>query len=205
MVPMSTYRYYLVQPPEWGGGSPDGVDEIAIDTGDSATAGLYMRRIDGLLKNLHRDEPDYKIRDYREIIQGWLNKMKKMATAIMVIGIVAVLAGGIGIMNVTLATIFLRVKEVGIRRALGATRFDIIAQFVAEATLLGILGGLAGLVLGYYGVEHLMKNADKDMAELVWWHFPAALAVAGLTGFLFSVAPAWRASGLDPVEALRNE
>ena len=62
-----------------------------------------------------------------------------------------------------------------------------------------------GLVLGWAGIEQLLRGADRSMAELAWWHFPAALAVAAATGFLFSIVPAWSASGLDPVDALRNE
>ncbi|MBI4346419.1 MAG: ABC transporter permease [Elusimicrobia bacterium] len=203
MVPISTYRYFLATPPDWGGRA-DGVEEIAVDTGDASTAGVYMRRIEGLLKNLHRDEPDFKIRDYREIIQGWLNKMKKMAMAIMVIGIVAVLAGGIGIMNVTLATVFSRVREIGIRRALGATRGDILGQFIVEAVLLGLTGGLAGSALGAAAVTKLAPQADR-MAEISSWHVGAALAIAATASFLFALWPAWQASRLDPIEALRYE
>lgn len=202
LTPVTSHHQFLRQ--GWSRRA-NGVQKIEVDTGDEKTVPAIRRAVEIILKRRHRGEADFDVVDYREEIANELEENRQQVLVGVLLGSVAILAGGIGIMNVTLATIFLRVKEVGIRRALGATRFDIIAQFVAEATLLGILGGLAGLVLGYYGVEHLMKNADKDMAELVWWHFPAALAVAGLTGFLFSVAPAWRASGLDPVEALRNE
>ncbi|UPT75657.1 MAG: ABC transporter permease [Elusimicrobiota bacterium] len=138
LVPLTTLQRSLM--PRYQK-NPDVVEEIAVDTGDAETAAAYLRRIKVLLLARHRGEEDFEIKDYREIMQSALKQMKEFVVSIMIIGLVAILASGIGIMNVTLATIFSRVKEIGIRRALGATRADIIWQFTSEAMMLGVLGG----------------------------------------------------------------
>jgi putative ABC transport system permease protein len=141
----------------------------------------------------------------REEIEGQLKETAKYTFAAMVMGAVAMLAGGIGILNVTLAALFARVKEIGIRRAVGATRLDILSQFVAEAVLLGLCGGAAGIGLGLGGIEYLRRSTERELAVLTWYHCVAALAIAGATGLLFSLYPAWKAAALDPVDALRDE
>jgi putative ABC transport system permease protein len=201
-VPISTYRQTLLR--SWGKPDPDRVDGIQVDTGDAATAALYKKRLSALLKSRHRGEEDFKIRDYREIIQGIVSRIQEYAAAIAVIGIVAILAGGIGIMNVTLATIFSRIREIGIRRALGATRTDIVTQFLVEATMLGSLGGVAGAGLGLLAVTYLAPRGDR-MAQISLAHVGAAMAIAAAVAFFFALYPAYKAAQLDPIESLHYE
>ncbi|MCX5788267.1 MAG: ABC transporter permease [Elusimicrobia bacterium] len=203
LVPITAYQQNLER--SYSERSPHSVDSIVVDTGDESTLAATRRAIEAILKRRHRGEVDYEVIDNREEIQGEMTETRQYIFVGMALGSVAILAGGIGIMNVTLATIFQRIKEIGIRRALGASRGDIVAQFVAEATLLGLLGGAAGIGLGLAGIEYIARRADRDVASFAWYHFVGALALAAATGFIFSVGPAWRASGLDPVEALRNE
>jgi putative ABC transport system permease protein len=202
LVPSTAFRQFLTR--TWGSQNPDAVDQIQVDTGNEATVALYKRRIEALLKARHRGEVDYDIRDYREIIEGALGQVKEYAVGVAVIGIVAILAGGIGIMNVTLATIFSRVREIGIRRALGATRRDIIAQFLIEATLLGTLGGTVGAGLGVAAVTYLAPEADW-MARISAVHILAAMGIAAATAFGFALYPAYQAARLDPIESLHYE
>jgi len=202
LVPMSTYRQTLAR--SWDNSSPDRVDEIQVDTGDETTAERYKQRVQALLRDLHRQEEDFMIRDFREIIQGILTKVKEWAYAVAVIGIVAILAGGIGIMNVTLATIFSRIREIGIRRALGATRTDIVTQFLVEATMLGSLGGVVGAGLGIAAVTYLAPREDR-MAQISAVHVVAAMVIAAATSFFFALYPAYQASRLDPIESLHYE
>ncbi|MBI3554378.1 MAG: ABC transporter permease [Elusimicrobia bacterium] len=181
------------------------VNRVEIDTGDEKTIPLYKRRIDEFIKARHRGEVDYDIKDNREDIQGILNQIHQYVVAILAIGIVAILAGGIGIMNVTLATIYSRIKEIGIRRAVGATRGDIMMQFLVEAMALGLMGGIAGLGLGAGGVMYLSRHAERDMYSMAPSHFLFTVLIAVGTGFVFALYPASQASKLDPVEALHYE
>ena len=202
LVPVSTMQSLVG---ESGRTNLRAVNSIQVDTGDSATLAAAKQSIDAILKVRHKGEEDYEIKDKREEIEGKLNETAKYSLAATVLGAVAILAGGIGILNVTLAALFARVKEIGIRRAVGATRLDILAQFVAEAVLLGLFGGLAGTALGMGGISYLAAHTDQDVASLTWYHMVGALAIACGTGLLFSLYPAWKAATMDPVEALRNE
>ena len=109
-------------------------------------------------------------------------------------------------MNVTLATMYSRIKEIGIRRALGATKSDILLQFVIVAMMLGFCGGVAGVGLGWAGIHFLLQKAQRgEVIAMPWWTPVLSLGIAVATGFLFSIYPAYQASKLDPVEALRYE
>jgi putative ABC transport system permease protein len=201
LVPISAYQRSLS--PAWKS-NMSGVDRIRVDSGDAATAGRYARAIDALLLYRHRRERDFEIKDYREVVGGAIESLRGFLVSIAAIGIVAILAGGIGILNVTLATVFSRVREIGVRRALGASRRDIVAQFVAEALVLGAASGAAGSALGAASVIWLSPSIRQvNSFSAAYALVSAAIAVA--VSFLFSVGPAWQASRLDPVVALRYE
>ncbi len=180
------------------------VDEIQIDTGDEATASSYARRIEKTLSERHRGEKDFEVKDYREFLEGALKKMRSFIISIGVIGVIAMLAGGIGILNVTLATVFSRVREIGVRRALGATRRDIVAQFIVEALVLGAFSGAAGSALGALMVLKFSPS-DRMIDNFSPGDALASTAIAVAVSFAFSVGPAWQASRLDPMNALRYE
>jgi len=201
LVPATSYQRFLT--PSYQK-NPEVIESISVDTGDAANAAAYIRRIKVLLKARHRGEEDFEVKDYREIMQSALAQMKEFVISILIIGIVAILASGIGIMNVTLATIFSRVREIGIRRALGATRSDIVWQFVSEAMMLGVIGGIGGTGLGVLGIWYLAPKQER-MLEISLIHVAGALFIALGTGFLFALYPAWKASRFDPVEALHYE
>ena len=201
LIPITTFQSYMA---DRGAGSRSQVDAIEVDTGDVNTVGPLLRRIQALLLQRHHGEDDVEVRDFRQVMGGALTEIRQSIISIMIIGIVAVLASGIGIMNVTLATIFSRVREIGIRRSLGATRADIVWQFVAEAMVLGVAGGIMGTALGVAGIKYLAPRADR-MVEVGALHVLGAVAIALATSFLFALYPAYKASRFDPIEALRYE
>ncbi len=202
LVPITAYQQSFARYE----GSPDSIDEIRIDTGSERTLASRRKQIEAVLKRRHRGEEDFEIRDEREAIESKMADMRKDVKAGLALGIVALLAGGIGIMNVTLATIFARVREIGIRRAIGASRADILAQFLLEAALLGAAGGVAGVSLGLGGVKWLSTlGGMRKLAEITWLQCAEGIVLAALISAAFALIPAYRASRLDPVEALKAE
>jgi putative ABC transport system permease protein len=130
---------------------------------------------------------------------------KKIFTIVLSsIAAISLLVGGIGIMNVMLATVTERTREIGIRRALGAKKRHIVTQFLVETVVLSLGGGLLGIGLGLlipWGVERWaeMRTIVTPGAPLL------AFAISAGVGVIFGLYPAWRAANMDPVEALRHE
>jgi putative ABC transport system permease protein len=121
-----------------------------------------------------------------------------------VIASISLLVGGIGIMNVMLATVTERTREIGIRRALGAKKKHIVQQFLVEAGVLSALGGLVGVALGMlvpYGIERWFAQKTDIQPQ----HVLLAFGISAAVGLVFGLYPAWRAANMDPVEALRHE
>ncbi|MBI4521800.1 MAG: FtsX-like permease family protein, partial [Gemmatimonadetes bacterium] len=117
---------------------------------------------------------------------------------------VALMVGGVGVIGIMMISVTERTYEIGIRKAVGATRREILWQFLVEAATLTLAGGALGLALGG-GVAYLVESATPIPARVPLWSVAAALGAAALTGILFGLIPAIRASRLEPVRALRAE
>ena len=115
---------------------------------------------------------------------------------------ISLLVGGIGIMNIMLVSVTERTREIGLRKAVGATSQDILYQFLVEAVFLSIVGGLIGIILGMVGSYLLGRFLQTSVT---FWSVAIAFSVSSLVGIIFGVAPAIKASKLDPIEALRYE
>ena len=120
------------------------------------------------------------------------------------IAAISLLVGGIGIMNIMLATVTERTREIGIRRALGAKRKDIVMQFLIETVMLSGAGGVLGVVLGL-SVPLLITHFAEMVTIIQFWAPALAFSISVITGILFGIYPAFRAAGMNPVEALRHE
>ena len=116
---------------------------------------------------------------------------------------ISLLVGGIGIMNIMLVNVAERTREIGLRKALGATRADIVWQFLIESVIMGFIGGVIGVIAGIglaFGIS-LYLTFDP----IITWQMPLiALGISAATGLVFGLYPAYRASGKDPIESLRN-
>ncbi|HLX60925.1 MAG TPA: ABC transporter permease [Planctomycetota bacterium] len=117
---------------------------------------------------------------------------------------ISLVVGGIGIMNIMLANVTERRREIGTRRAVGATQADILRQFLFESLSICLLGGLLGCAVGV-GFTYLVESSTGWHTKIAWWSMFAALGVSLLDGVMFGTYPAWKAGKLDPIEALRYE
>ena len=128
------------------------------------------------------------------------------ATALVLtsISFVALMIGGIGVMNIMLVSVTERTKEIGIRKAVGATRANILWQFLIEAVTLTAIGGIAGLIVGE--IASLLMNKYSPLPAFVpLWAILVGLGISAAVGIIFGLWPAWKAARLDPIEALRYE
>ncbi|MDA0807463.1 MAG: ABC transporter permease [Planctomycetota bacterium] len=175
-----------------------------------------------LLEKYHLED-DYSIVVPKELLRQ-AEVLRAMFNVLLVlIAGISLLVGGIGIMNIMLATVTERTREIGVRRALGARRSDIITQFLAETVVLTGTGGLTGVAFGFlcgpavFGVQYVLKNflpnvwttlppAIQNLEPLVApWSVGAAFSISVIVGVLFGLYPARRAALMDPIEALRHE
>jgi len=152
---------------------------------------------------------DRKKKDYELVVPLELLRQAERTKQIfnVVLGSIAaisLLVGGIGIMNIMLATVTERTREIGIRRALGAKRRDIVVQFVIETVILSCSGGLIGVALGI-GVPFAIRRFADMMTIITPWSPVIAFSISALVGTVFGIYPALRAARMDPVEALRHE
>jgi putative ABC transport system permease protein len=120
------------------------------------------------------------------------------------IAAISLLVGGIGIMNIMLASVTERTREIGIRRALGAKRRDIVIQFLVETVILSGSGGLLGVVLGI-AIPFFVTYFAHMVTIVTFWSPVIAFSISGIVGIVFGIYPAMRAADMDPVEALRHE
>jgi len=113
--------------------------------------------------------------------------------------------GGIGIMNIMLVSVKERTREIGVRRAVGAKKRDILLQFLVESVVISVLGGLVGLALGALIIAAVTRLVPDLPVKLSWWIVAVAVGFSAVVGVLSGVVPARNAAGVDPVDALRYE
>jgi putative ABC transport system permease protein len=186
-----------------GSSTPDGVDEIVIRVADAREVTASAEAAQAVVKRTSGGTP-FEVIVPREILRQQERTQRIFNVVTGAIAAISLLVGGIGIMNIMLASVAERTPEVGVRRALGATRRDVAAQFLVESSLLTVAGGSIGLVLGVAGSAVIQRLAGWPTAlSLVM--LPAALLTALAVGIGFGFYPAWRAAHLEPMEALRHE
>ncbi len=154
--------------------------------------------------NHHHNKKDFKVIVPLQLLRQAKETQKMFSIVLGSIAAISLIVGGIGIMNIMLATVSERTREIGIRRALGAKKRDIISQFMTEAVLLSLTGGIIGIILGI-AMPHIISNFTSIKAIVSPASVILAFIVSALTGIIFGIYPAAKSAQLDPVEALRNE
>ncbi len=174
---------------------------LAVDTPENVEFVAAASR--AMLGRFHREQ-DYEVVVPLELLARAAETKRIFNIVLGSIAGISLLVGGIGIMNVMLATVTERTREIGIRRALGAKRHHIVTQFLVETVVLSVGGGAMGVVLGL--AIPLVVERYADMRTVVTPLAPTlAFSISALTGVVFGLYPAWRAARMDPVEALRHE
>lgn len=171
---------------------------------DGYDANEYTKPIQKLLEKQHAAEDAYRVTSIISQVDAITDVLNTVNLFVSVVAGISLLVGGIGIMNIMMVTVKERTREIGVRKAIGATDQQIMLQFLVEALILTLIGGLSGLVIGYVGgiliAQIIQINAKLTLGMVVF-----AVGISSAIGIIFGVYPAYRASKLDPVEALREE
>lgn len=180
------------------------LDEVIVQISPEANLNEQATTINNLLLAMHRWVDDFslvipeKLMEQNQRTQGIFNIVMGAIASI------SLLVGGIGIMNIMLASVLERTSEIGLRRALGARKLDIRTQFISEAIALSLAGGVLGIALGY-GISHLVASYSGWSTIITPQSISLSFGVSTMIGLIFGIYPAVQASKLDPIESLRYE
>jgi putative ABC transport system permease protein len=203
IVPLTTAATRVI-----GGNSRSSVNDIYVEATSGHTISAAYQETDAELLALHgitdSTDADFSIASQQSLISTATSVSKTLTVLLGGIAAISLLVGGIGVMNIMLVSVTERIREIGLRKALGATPRAIRRQFLIEASILGFSGGVLGVGLGIVGavvLPHFISNPISISA----WAAGGAIAVAVAIGIAFGVYPATRAARLAPIDALRTE
>jgi putative ABC transport system permease protein len=204
MVPLETARRRLLGSM---GLPPGAVMQIALTVGDARDLSYAQGEVEGLLRQRHKIKPgaddDFAVRNISEIVATRTATTNLMSKLLGAVATICLIIGGIGIMNIMLVSVTERIREIGLRMAVGAGPSDVRRQFLAEAMLISLIGGVIGIAIGVVGALLVGKFSELPVAlngQVVG--LAAAFSIG--TGLFFGYYPARKASQLDPIEALRQ-
>jgi len=176
--------------------------KLIIKLPDTDAVYSAYQKIQRIMKHGHSVQ-DYEIQVPIKLLEQAAETKRMFSILLGSIAGISLLVGGIGIMNIMLATVSERTKEIGLRRALGAKRKDIIIQFISEAIVLSLIGGLVGVLLGIL-VPIMITAFTGIETQLSMFAIALAFLISGLTGVIFGSYPAIKSASLSPIEALRD-
>ena len=182
----------------------DEIDGIYLNLADTANVSKSAQVVRAVLDSSHRGADDFTIVVPAELLAEQTRTEHLFNTVMVAIASISLLVGGIGIMNIMLASILERTREIGLRRAVGARQSDIVRQFVVEATMISFAGGTIGVVFGFF-ISRLIAWLAGWSTIVTFSSIALAFLVSISVGLIFGIYPATKAARLDPVEAIRYE
>lgn len=192
-----------------GGGSVEEtnnnqLDKIIVQVDETEQLTSTTQALTKMLKRRHQEVPDFEIK-VPELLLKQEQRTKDIFNIVLgAIASISLIVGGIGIMNIMLASVMERIREIGVRLATGARKSDIIFQFLSEATLISITGGIIGIILGM-AISKIIMSATGILTIVSPMSIFISFGVSAFVGILFGYMPAKRAAGQDPVESLRHD
>jgi putative ABC transport system permease protein len=195
LIPYSVSRYLTDKPD---------VRQLYFSTTDTSMVVPVTEQIRRVLQSRHRPESSYVVQNLTELVSLADRSANALTLVSLLIAIVTLLVAGIGIMNIMLATVTSRIHEIGIRKAIGATNAEIQFQFLSEALLIALVGGVGGVVIGM-ALPYSVRFLTEYRIPISGLSVIVAIFVSAAVGVLFGTVPAVRAAKLDPVESLRYE
>ncbi len=191
-----------------GSGSPSKnyhqLDRVIVKVKNTDHVKTTVDVIGRMMKRRHNDNMDFEISVPEQLLKQQQRTKDIFNIVLGFIAGISLLVGGIGIMNIMLASVLERIKEIGIRLSMGATPVDIVQQFLFEAILISISGGIIGVIVGVV-LSYLIPNFFDIKTEITFWSIAISFSVAALTGLVFGISPARNAARQDPIKSLRHE
>jgi putative ABC transport system permease protein len=195
LIPYSVIRYFQDTPT---------VKQIYFSTTDASMVVPVTAQIQRVIQSRHRPESVYKVENLTQLVAVADKTANALTMVLLAVALVVLLVSGIGIMNIMLATVSQRIREIGIRKAIGATNREIRFQFLSEAVLISLIGGLIGIFIGL-AIPFSVRFFTEYRIPISGLSAIIAIVVSSLVGIIFGTIPASRAAQLDPVESLRYE
>ena len=195
LIPYTVARYFM---------ESDAVKELFFSTGDPADVPLATERIKTVLQSRHRADSVYVVRNLTQLIEVAGKTANALTVVLLLIATVTLVVSGVGIMNIMLVTVTARTREIGLRKAVGATQREIKFQFLAEAVAISLAGGVIGILLGL-ALPFSVRVFTSYVIPISPASVVIAVAVSSLVGIIFGTVPATRAAQLDPVQCLHDE
>ena len=195
LIPYSVTRYFMETP---------SVSLAYFSMADSSMVVTATPQIKRVIQSRHRAESVYSVQNLTAVLAMMDRIASGLTMVLLAVALVVLLVSGIGIMNIMLATVSARIREIGIRKAIGATNREIRFQFLSEAILISLIGGVLGIIIGL-AIPFSVRYFTAYRIPISGLSAIIAIVVSSLVGILFGTVPAIRASQLDPVESLRYE
>jgi len=195
LIPYTVMRYFQETP---------SVKQIFFSTTDASLVVPVTAQVQRVIQSRHRPESVYSVRNLTQLVAMADKTTTAMTMVLLGVSTVVLLVSGIGIMNIMLATVSARIREIGIRKAVGATNREIRYQFLSEAILIALTGGIIGIIIGL-AIPFSVRYFTEFRIPISGLSAIIAIVVSSVVGILFGTIPAARAAQLDPVESLRYE